>query len=407
MLVNTIFLFGRSDAYYSNRTGVAKYPASQGCLSDPKRIPLMKSIFSILLAALACCANSVADTVYSNPMGFVSVTCPRNSDTIVGLPLRQAADFTGTLSANPDTVTIPDSAILSLIGTPGLTVDAFAGTHYVKFKDSTPTALPGDGQWFAVVSNTADTITLDLNGDVIDSVSGAELEVLKFWTLGELFPPAECTTDPLTTGTAIVASTNLFASGLRTQVLYPNLNGSGINLAPSVGYFLNGASWRRSDDKNNNYNDTVLLPGTYFIIRHPAAVTSNTTYTVSGEVDGGSFVLPLATLGGGSQDNFIALPRAVDITLNDLGLGGSAAFMSSTSYFASGLRDQLLVYDNSLQVANKAPSAGYYYYGGWRKSGGGSSDRGSDVIPAGAGFVIRKYQSGDGFSDFWTNTPNY
>ena len=57
---------------------------------------------------------------------------------------------------------------------------------------------------------------------------------------------------------------------------------------------------------------------------------------------------------------------------------------------------------------NKAPSAIYYYNSGiWKKVGAGNTDVGNDVIPAGYGFIIRKYQSGTGATASWTNPPTY
>ncbi len=338
----------------------------------------------------------------------MSITCPPNSDTIVGLPLRQNAAFSGTLSADPDTTTTPGSAILTLSGTPGLTVNAYANQYYVKFADTTPTPAAGDGQWFSITSNTAGSITVDLNGGSIAAVSGARLEVLKFWTLAELFNPAASTTDPLTTGNAIVASTSTTTFGRRTSVLFPDLATPGINLAASAIYYVHSGIWKKSGQGDTNYGSTQLWPDMYIVIRHPSAVTSSTVYTVTGEVEMGDFVIPLSTQASAQQDNFISITRPVDVSLNNLNLGGTSAFISSTSETTFGRRDQLMVFDNTQQAQNKSATAIYFYHNGiWKKSGFGSTDYGTDVIRAGAGFMIRKYQSGNGATVFWKNTNSY
>lgn len=350
--------------------------------------------------------------VATNPVGYMSITCPANSDTIVGLPLRQNAAFSGTISAAPDTTTTPGSAILTLSGTPGLTPGAYAGSYYVKFADTTPVAAAGDGQWFSITANAASTITVTLNGGTIAADSGARLEVLKFWTLNELFNPALCTTSPSTTGNAIVASTSTTTFGRRTSLLFPDLTTNGINLAPSAIYYVHNSIWKRSgaDPIDTDYGSTQLWPDMYLTIRHTSAVTASTTYTVTGEVEVGDFVIPLSTQAAAQQDNFIAVTRPVDVSLDNLNLGGTTAFVSSTSETTFGRRDQLMVFDNTLQLQNKAPSAIYFYHAGiWKKSGSlvASQNYGTDVIRAGAGFMIRKYQSGTGATVFWKNTNPY
>lgn len=322
-----------------------------------------------------------------------------NSDTIVGLPLRQSTSLVSTLTEAPDVD--GDEVTLTISGS--MTAGDFDGTHYVKFVDG-----DDSGKWFAVVSNTTDEIVIDLNGDSIAADDGDQLEVLKFWTLGELFDPTVSTTDPTTTGNAIVASTNQLASGRRTSILIPDFDSPGINLATTATYYVNDGIWKRQGSGATNFSDVQLWPDAYFIIRHPAAVTSSTSYVVSGEVEPNDFAVVLSTRTGGSQDNFVAIPRPVDTSLNDLNLGGTSAFESSTNQLASGRRDQLFVFDNTATGQNKATVATYYYNDGiWKRQGGGAADFGSTTIPAGAAILIRKYQTTGGESSIWINTPSY
>lgn len=368
----------------------------------------MKTLRLSLAACLASASISLLPGVSTPPLGFTTVTCLPNSDTIVGLPMRQNADFVGVISGAPEILTEPTGeARITVSGSPAFTVDQYAGSYYIKFKDSDPAAA-GDGQWFAITGNAADTITVDLNGGTIDAVSGAAFEVLKFWTLDELFPPGNCTTDPATTGNAIVASTSQLTSGRRTVLLIPDLTGSGINLSASAGYFVHDGTWKKVGSGSTNFGSTQLWPDNFFTIRHPSSVGSSTTYTITGEVEMGTINIPLNTEATTSQDNFIAMPRPVDVTLNSLNLGNTSAFMTSTSQLTSGRRDILLVYDNTSALQNKSASAAYYFHAGvWKKVGAGSADFGSDVIPASAGFVIRKYQSGTGATAIWQCSVPY
>ncbi len=363
----------------------------------------MKSLsFSLLAAALATGLAS-AQTAYTTPVGYVSQTCKANSDTIVGVPLRQSSVGAGALSVNPDTSTIPGSAILTLSGTPGFTVNAFANTHYAKFKDG-----PAAGQWFVITANTASSLTVNLNGATLSAVSTNALAVLKFWTLAELINPATATTDPLTTPNAIVASLSTALGGRRTEVLIPSLSGVGTNLAPTVAYFIHGGIWKKAGAGNTDFGTDQLWPDSYVIIRNPAAVTADTKYTIAGEVEPNEFDYPLATQSAIKQDNYISLIRPIDVSLNGLGLANTTAFLASTSTALGGRRDELLVFDNAAAARNKAPSASYFVHAGiWKKAGGGNTDFGTDVIPAGQGFIIRKYQSGTGETFNWNNTPTY
>ena len=359
--------------------------------------------YALILAAAASGYAMAATTAYTNPVGYVSQPCAANSDTIVGVPLRSAPVAAGALSVDPDTTTTPGSAILTIAGTPGFTPSAFAAVDYVKFNSGA-----GAGQWFTVTANDATTITVNLNGGTIAAAAADTLEVIPFWTLATLFDPTTATTDPTTTTNAIVASTSTLAAGRRTQILVPNFAGVGTNLASASIYYINGSIWKKIGDGNTSHNADQLWPDTYFTIRNPAAVTSATTYTVSGSVEPYAISVPLVTQATIAQDNFVALPRPIDTTLNALNLGGTAGFMTSTSTLAAGRRDQLLVFDNAAAIINKATSAIYYYNGGiWKKVGGGTADFGTDVIPAGAGFMIRKYQSGTGATSPWSNTPGY
>lgn len=380
----------------------------------------MKTLRFSLATLMVCGSLQVLDAASTPPMGYVTITCLPNSDTIVGLPMRQNADFVGTLSGDPEILTTiidpgpPEvteptgEARFTVSGSPNFTVDQYAGSYYIKFKDTTPTPAAGDGQWFAITANTADTITVDLNGGSADAVSGAAFEVLKFWTLDELFPPGDCTTDPATTGNAIVASTSQLTSGRRTTILLPDLLSSGINLSSTSAYYVNAGVWKKVGSGSTDFGSTQFWPDNYFTIRHPSTVNAATSYTVTGEVETASLNIPLATNATTSQDNFIGLPRPVDVTLNNLNLGGTSAFMDSTSQLTSGRRDLLLVFDNAAALQNKSATAVYYFHNSiWKKVGGGSTDFGTDVIPAGGGFMIRKYQTGTGATVIWKNTSPY
>ncbi|MCU0781339.1 MAG: TIGR02597 family protein, partial [Akkermansiaceae bacterium] len=161
--------------------------------------------------------------------------------------------------------------------------------------------------------------------------------------------------------------------------------------------------WRRvGAPAATDFDSTQLIPDRFFIVHHPTSVTQATTYKVNAHDDIYKFNVRLLTCSTSRQETPVGLLRPVDLELNDLNLGGTPAFMTSLSMLISGRRDELLMYDNAAAGFNKGPSARYFYFDGkWLKQGAGNADHGGDVIPAGWGFVIRKY-SGTGASVNWT-----
>ena len=364
--------------------------------------------YSLILAAAASGMASGAETAYTTPVGYVTQTCLANSDTIVGVPLRLPTVAAAALSSNPSV-----GATNAVLTVTGATFGAFSGTHYVKF-----TSGPSAGSMFVITSNDATTITIDRNGATLGAVSGNSFSVTKFWTLAQLFDPSVSTNDPTTTGNAIVLSNTASGGNRRTEVLFADTITAGVNLSASSSYYiLKGTSpalntWRQQGG-STDAGGLQLWPDDYFTIRNPATVTSSTKLTVSGEVDTGNVVIPLFTRVGGAtekRDNSKLIMRPVDVTLAGLNLAQTAAFVSSSSASGGNRRDELIVFDNSTAAFNKSAFKTYYFLGGttnqWRLQGG-STNAGTDVIPAGSGFIVRKYGTVGGETSLWNNTPTY
>jgi len=349
------------------------------------------------------------------PIGVNKVTCLANSDTIVGIPFRKEGSRSTLTTGDPIAVT--EEPDLREIPLQSLTLEAGSLVqHYLKFDGGTR-----DGRWYDITANTASSVTIDLNGDNLTGVvTGDRVVITEYWTLDTLFPPAQATTawteDPqnagvfIPNGHAIVASTSPFPSGRRTEMLFPNYQESGINLAAAGTYYIYNGGWRKQGEPvSADFGSSFLVPDYYIVLRHPSGISHETIFRANGEVTMGNHSIPLSTRIDGKQDNLIGLTRAVNITLNELSLGGTQAFLSSTTPFPAGRRDELLVFNNEVADRNKAASATYYYYNGaWRMQGQPiSTDFGGDEIKAAFGFIIRKYQDANGETVFWNNTPSY
>lgn len=359
------------------------------------------------LLVIAVAMPVAAQSVVSDPIGFNKVTCLTNSDTIVGVPFRLQGSLNAKLASAP--VTNGDTATLTLTAT-----TLTAGTltrHYVKF-----TSGGKDGFWYDITGNTTDTLTVNLNGDnLTGAATGDAVVIAEFWTLDTLFPPTGVTTDWTETpagsgnwvpnGNAIVKSPSAFVR--RSEVLVPNLTAAGINLSASATYYVTGTTptWIKFGTAGNA-GQAILYPDNYIIIRNPSSVAHNTVFKSVGEVEVGNLAIPLSTRTAGKQDNFIGIPRPVAVSLQDLGLD-TQAFVNSASAFVRA--DELLVFNNDIAIRNRSASATYYRLStGWKKFGDPvSTDHNGTLIPAGAGFIIRKAATATGATVFWKNPPSY
>lgn len=352
--------------------------------------------FALLVAALVP-AVAQNPSVTSPVVGYTTVTALPNSDTIVGVPFIRGIDAVGQVDG---TVTQNGAAATLNVSGVTFTSGAFADSHYVRFSSGTL-----NGHFFRIISNTTNQIVLDTEGDILAGVlaQGDAFDVIPFWTLETLLPPE--------TQTTIQPSASMSLGTRRSSLLFPDVSGSGINRAASNIFYLhdnNGNPVWRNAVGHGEAGDLKIWPDSYFIIRHPSSVASSTGFLVSGTVDLGDLTVPVATSSTSKTDNYVSIPRPVDLRLDQLGLMPGDAFVGSLGISLGVRRDELLVFNNELQGLNKSASAIFYYdsnAGYWRNAVGGLNSNGI-VIPAGAGLVVRKAPS-DGQTRFWTNVPSY
>ena len=374
-------------------------------------------IRSLLLSAAAIGSLSLGEiataqtTVATDPVGFTTVQCLANSDTFVSLPFTRPPEFTGAIES-------VSGNTLQVSGTPW-TANQFvyaAGSqpkHYYALIGPAGTTNPKEGHTFPITANGQNSLTLDTAQEDLSGIAAnAQVVVIPYWTLSTVFP----TTDQDKSFTP-TTSTRSF----KTQILIPNYNATGVNQAYSTVYFfsnnVNGSSsnvgWRVVGDNTTDRGDDVLLPDGYLVVRNSGGAPT-LPLASAGAVLMKKFSIPLATAATHQQDNAVAMPRPVDVTLNQTGLSpADGSFVATTSTRA--LKDQLFVYNNAQVGLNKAPSAVYFYSDnvngvggtGWRLIGDNTTDRGGDVIPAGSAITIRKAATAAGETKFWTNAPTY
>ncbi|GAA5494534.1 hypothetical protein Rhal01_00696 [Rubritalea halochordaticola] len=332
-------------------------------------------------------------------VGYNTVTCPVNSDTIVSVPFLNTSDsISTTVSGAPSGTTY---TTFTLANVSGLTTDQYADMYYVRF-----TSGQLEGEIFQITGNSATTVTIDtLDGSGATTTKiedGNKFTIYKFWTLDTLFPPS-------TQNTIIPAPSSLLALS-QTKLMLPPVNADGVNNPPSRTFYILSGQWREFGSPDNA-GDTLLWPDTYFVIRHSSNAPEATTYRPSGQVDSTNFVIPLRSRAGGSQDNYVAIPRPIAVKVKDLGLttsGDNKSFEARDSTFDTKY-DRILVFDNNAALINKAASATYFYDATdsrWEKFGI-DADAGDDLIQPSAGLIIRKASTTTDETVFWKNNPTY
>lgn len=351
---------------------------------------LRSSLAALAAALLAAPGVQAQTTATTDPVGFMTINLPVGSDTIVAAPLSKAPVFQGAVtSLSGFVVTVTGANFGDLTTSP----------HYLQ-------AVTGAqaGMIFDIASNTADTITLVNNGVTPTGLSaGTTFKVVPYWTLGTLFPATD-------QGVSFTPSASTLGNARRTQILFPSVVGTGINrAAASTFFFVTNSSWRSTTNSGVSADSTAILPDSYIIVRNPTNAATGLKLTVAGSVNTAPMAVQLDRLSTGANDNYVSVSRPTDQTLNDLGLISSGAFTPSASTLGNARKDQLLIFNNASIGINKAASATYYYLTnlttqGWRSTTDGSTDAGTNVIPAGAGVVIRKATSTNTNSQFWTNT---
>ncbi|MEN3942763.1 TIGR02597 family protein [Prosthecobacter sp. SYSU 5D2] len=347
-----------------------------------KRLPLL-TIF-----ALACSLHCPGQEISTPPVGFNSLVCPSGSDTYVSVSFNRPMAFLGAVDTAGGSAVTPQGEL-------AWTANQFvtSGAHFVKFITGSKA-----GAFYEVTGNTGSALTLDLAGDSLSGVvEGDRIAVVPYWTLADLFPVGNQT---------IHQSVNTTSFGRRTVVLFPNLTGSGINLAPGGMYYQTSDGWKDALNGNASVNPR-LEPDQYLIIRHRSQDAA-TTFAAAGAVDTWTVRSVLATQANAGVDNPVSNLRPVPVKLKDLELISSGAFVGSGGTTSFVRKDLLHVYDHAVVGINKIPSRVYFYNTltqQWLSALESNRVADDDLILPASGFIIRKAKTGDGASSLWTHQP--
>ncbi len=323
---------------------------------------------------------SLADSVVTDPVGFTTTSLLTNSDTLVATPFTRPQSFVGTVAS-------ASGNVLMISGSPGWTTNQFVyvlGTQpnrYYALLGSAATANPKEGHTYTITANSASTLTVDTTADDLTGVpANTQVVIIPYWTPATLFPASD-------SGISFTPTTS--PPTYQTLLRVPNYAATGINLPYSSEYYFNSGAWQRVSPAGVG-DDDPLLPDGYIVVRNSNGAPT-LPLTNLGAVLLRKISVPLLTAASPGQDNPLGIVRPLDVALNATGL--SSAF---------GANDQLLVFNNAQPALDRAPSATYFYDTRWRRFGDTTmADYGGDVIPQGAGFIVRKV---GGTAAFWTNS---
>jgi len=198
------------------------------------------------------------------------------------------------------------------------------------------------------------------------------------------------------------------ASGRRTEVLVLQYNTVGENKSPADTYFYQNSGWRRQGASLTvNFGASNVVNSAQYVILRNRGNAGSLTYVAHGTLEQGALSnsIPTAAV---KNDLYVSPGRATTLTFDDLQLGGTAAFVTSTPG-ASGRKDELLTFNNGAAGLNKSPADTFFYQNNsWRRQGSSLAvDYGrSNVVNGAQGFLIRKAVGTPGSAN-WSAIPTY
>jgi len=343
---------------------------------------MKKFVFSCLLLMSFGALLKAQSTVSTNPVGFVTVAVPAQSDAVLAVPLHRSAVFKGKIQSVA-------GSTLTVVGNPDWSANQFVQ------------ALPGQTDTFGVLiatgvkegmiarvtSNTSNQLTIempdgdDLTGIKTDAVDGAgqgdEVDVMPYWTPLSLFPSS------LPPGTQML--------------LIPNggVNGVGINLSANPILVFTGSSWLNSSAAFSNASHFPLPFASGFIMRNNTSAAISVSMV--GAVPMAAHRLPIRTFANNvAQDVWFGYSSPVPEPLGGTGLG-----------FSPG--DQLLVFDNSTTGRNKSATPILVFTGSaWLNSSAGFVNvTNTFMVEPGRAYVLRKAATATPQTFVWKNTQSY
>ena len=349
-------------------------------MKNPKSLLGFICIASIIAGPGSATNLTTAVLGYVNLEATAATSATEPSFNFVQHALAQTRKSEGLISAGgTDTLTSATSS---------WSTDEFAGTNGPHFVLITSGSQEGD--ILEIVSNTADTITLEPGSGDLSGLVGESFRVYQHNTLASVFG-----SDPVADG--FVGGDNPSDSG---QVLIYDVNAN--NFIP---YYLNTIGgglfnpnehlgWVGPAGDNVSADDTVISPNTGFVIVHRG--TSAYSRPVFGEVLDTVINVPIVS----DSSNLVTVPYPIDTGLT---LGTSGLYPQNPNDFDPAIHllaggnineaETVLLWDGTQYIP-------YFYndddggifannHVGWVSSFDTSTDASNTPISGGSFFVVR------------------
>lgn len=356
---------------------------------------------AILCAVIAPAAFAVTAT--TDPVGFVKVSFQGSADSYSSIPFKRTPEYAGSIASVAGNT-------LTISGTPNFGNLVYTSPSQPKHYYILVTSGAKIGRYYSIDTNSTNTLTVDPAGDTITSLASSTFQVIPYDTLGSLFPGA----------VGVIPSPTHGLGTRQTEILIPDNVNEGTDLPAYKSYYYYsgtagaGAGWRWADDPGTKANDDVIYPDSYFVARQNTASASETTYM--GTVHMGALSTVLGTITANvDQDNAVSLPIPANLTLTQLNLYPSA-FTGSSGHGLGARKDELLVWDNSVNAGfDKPADRSYYYYtgaagagAGWRDSNDpGTLANSTIALTPTTAIAVRKKGAASPGTVVWTLTPPY
>ena len=235
----------------------------------------MRRFYPLLVAVgfLSCVGLASAQTVTTNPVGFVSTNIGAGHSAALSFPLDNIAAFQGAASAVTATTIQTTNAGWTASGAAGSanpgSFGPFASNPFVV------RMITGNlkGRHFKIASNTTDTLTITGTPNLTGAAAGDQYEICKVNTLGSVFGT--------TSANLVQFGPNASTDKLKTD---PNAN-TADNVLINVGtgwltFWNTGSQWQRVSGGTGSANNTALMPeqGILFV-RHSSSALPAFTNT--------------------------------------------------------------------------------------------------------------------------------
>lgn len=342
-----------------------------------------------ILCGIAALAFSLtaSQAVETDPVGFVSVTVPANSDAVLAIPMNRASEFKGVISSIA-------GSVITVTGSPGWTINQFSpGTTANKTYALQIASGANEGMIGKVTANTANSVTVQLEpGDtlagVVAGATGDQVDIMPFWTPSTLFTAAP------PTGSELIGFVNA---------------GVGINLGASEVYQHTGSNVWEDGVNGGSGSHIPLNFGASYILRNAGA--SPATLSFVGSVPMSAHRIRIATLAGNTeQDVSFGYMSPVPEALSTIGNPSIPVVNQTPNALGFPLQagDTIIGFDNSEVGINKGAAEVYLWTGtAFEDQVNGGNVTHTTTLKPGFGYIFRKAATANPTSAVWTHVQSY